>query len=505
MLSNRLIISRVLPTSLQLTGSGSASFNKLIGHNNFSTSSPSTSADYNAIYEKHKKLASKRMTQEEIIDVIKNDTLFSWNATGPASASALVMAKGEGVYFYDQNGKKFIDFNSQAMCSNLGHTVPEEVIKAVNDQLRTAAYAYPCAIVTETKAKLSQLLADLLPGDLGHLFYTSGGAESNETAMRMARLMTGRHKILARYRSYHGATLGAISLTGDPRRWPAEPAASGVVHFVDPFPVSFKWGDDEAEITKRSLQYLREIIMYEGGKNIAALFIEPVTGTNGILKPPRGYLEGIRQICDEHGILMVCDEVMNGFGRTGQMFGFMNSEGVVPDIVTMAKGINGAYLPLGAVACRDHVANFFRVNPIGIGSTYNSHPVTLASAYAALQYFLKTDVLGNVRKMEPVLIECLKDLKRRHPTVKGFRALGLFGIVELQKNSKGDPFIEYNGPAHPAINAFKADLVGNGLYTLARWSSFFTNPPLTINEQELKQGFDILDKCLTNLDKHFEK
>ncbi|EFA76445.1 aminotransferase class-III [Heterostelium album PN500] len=465
----------------------------------------SSKSNYNGLYEKHQKIAEKKMSQQEILDVIKSDTLFSWNATGPASSSALVMAKGEGVYFYDQNGKKFIDFNSQAMCSNLGHTVPQEVITAVNDQLKSAAYAYPCAIVTEIKAKLSLLLADLLPGDLGHLFYTSGGAESNETAMRMARLYTGRHKILARYRSYHGATLGSISLTGDPRRWAAEPAASGVVHFMDPFPLSFKWGENEEEVTKKSLQYLREVIAYEGGKNIAAIFIEPVTGTNGILKAPRGYLEGMRQICDEHGILMVCDEVMNGFGRTGEMFGFMNSDGVVPDIVTMAKGINGAYLPLGAVACRDHVANFFQKNPIGIGSTYNSHPVTLASAYGALQYFLKNRVLDNVNKMESVLIDCLEQLKAKHPTVKGYRALGLFGIVELQKNAKGEPFVEYNGPAHPAMGALKADFNANGLYTLLRWSSFFTNPPLIINEKELREGFAIIDKALTNLDKHFEK
>ncbi|EGC34373.1 aminotransferase class-III [Dictyostelium purpureum] len=469
------------------------------------TRSYSNKVNYNEIYKKHSKIAEKELSKDEVIKAIKENTLFSWNPTEAAANKALVMEKGDGVYFYDINGKKYIDFNSQAMCSNLGHTVPEEVIKAIDDQLRSAAYAYPCAIVTPVKAKLSMLLADIFPGDINHFFYTSGGAESNETAMRMARLFTGRHKILARYRSYHGATLGAMTLTGDPRRWNSEPGASGVVHFMDPYPYSFKWGDNEEEITEMSLKYLRETISYEGPNKIAAIFIESVTGTNGILKPPKGYLEGIRKICDETGILMVCDEVMNGFGRTGQMFGFMNSEGVIPDIVTMAKGINGAYLPLGAVGCRDHVADYFMKNPIGIGSTYNSHPVTLASAYAALQYFLKNGVLDNVQKLEPVLKKHLEELKSRHPTVKGYRSLGLFGTVELQKNSKGEPFVGYNGPAHPAMGQLQEDMVKNGLYTLLRWSSFFTNPPLTINEKELKEGFEILDKCLTNLDKHFEK
>ncbi|KYQ91735.1 aminotransferase class-III [Tieghemostelium lacteum] len=468
-------------------------------------SSKTTQPNYNEIYQKHKLISEKKFDSAEIMAGIRNNTLFSWNPSEVAANKALIMEQGDGVYFYDTNGKKYIDFNSQAMCSNLGHTVPEEVLKAVDQQLRTAAYAYPCSIVTPVKAKLSMLLADLLPGDLNYFYYTSGGAESNETAMRMARLFTGRHKILARYRSYHGATLGAMTLTGDPRRWNSEPGASGVVHFMDPYPLSFKWGENEEEITKASLQYLREVISYEGGKNIAAIFIESVTGTNGILRPPKGYLEGLRKICDENGILMVCDEVMNGFGRTGEMFGFQNSDGVIPDIVTMAKGINGAFLPLGAVACRDHIAQHFKKNPIGIGSTYNSHPVTLASAYASLQYMLKNNVLGNVKAMEPVLKECLADLQKRHPTVKGFRAMGLFGTVELQKNSKGDPFIPYNGPPHPAITQLQEEFVKSGIYTLFRWSSFFTNPPLIINEKELRTTFATIDKLLLNLDKHFEK
>ena len=284
----------------------------------------------------------------------------------PIVIRALVVDKGEGCYFYDVEGRKYLDFNSQAMCSNLGHTVPQPVIDEINNQLKTIAYVYPCAAVTPIKAKLSALLADLLPGDLNHFYFTTGGAESNETAMRMVRLKTGRQKILARYRSYHGGTLATMGLTGDPRRWYAEPTTSGVVHFLDPQPYSVSWGASEEEVCTRSLQQLREVLMYEGPQNVAAIFLESVTGTNGILIPPKGYLEGVRAICDEHGILMVCDEVMNGFGRTGALFGFMNTTPmVIPDIVTMAKGINGAFVPLGAVACRDHVAQHFMKNPIG--------------------------------------------------------------------------------------------------------------------------------------------
>lgn len=462
--------------------------------------------DYSEILKKHTELGKKEWTHEEIIKTTKANTLFSWGATEAYANAALVISRGEGSYFYDVEGRKYLDFNSQAMCSNLGHTVPQPVIDEVNAQMKSIAYSYPCASVTPIKAKLSALLADMLPGDLNHFFYTTGGAESNETAMRIARLKTGRYKILARYRSYHGGTLATMGLTGDPRRWYAEPTTPGVVHFLDPQPYSMTWGASEEEISHRSLEQLREVLMYEGPKNVAAIFLESVTGTNGILVPPKGYLEGVRAICDEHGILMVCDEVMNGFGRTGTLFGFMNSTPmVIPDVVTMAKGINGAFIPLGAVAVRDHVADHFMKNPIGIGSTYNSHPIGLASAYAALKYFLEKKVLDNVQTLAPVLKEQLEKLKQRHPTVKGYRSIGLFGIVELQKNAAGEPYIPYNGPAHPALTQFRGDLLAGGLFTLMRWSSFFTNPPLTISKEELLQGFEIIDQALTTLDRTFQK
>eukprot|EP01132_Coremiostelium_polycephalum_P001466 gene1466-1849_t len=509
MTEKQLVSSRLLPSikTPSITTSRSYSNNNSIYDYEYDISERVSNGQRNPqffhqIYEKHRDIANKKFTNEETMSAIRKNSLFTWNPSEAAANGALVMTGGDGVFFYDDKGKKYIDFNSQAMCSNLGHTVPKEVIDAINNQLKSVAYCYPCGLVTETKAKLSMLLADILPGDLDYLYYTSGGAESNETAIRMARLFTGKHKILSRYRSYHGSTLGAIGLTGDPRRWSSEPAStSGVVHFMDPFPLNFQWGRNQEQITEKALAYLREVIEYEGPQNIAAIFLESITGTNGILIPPRGYLEGVRKICNQHSILMVCDEVMNGFGRTGTMFGFENSSPmVVPDIVTMAKGINGAFLPLGAVACRSHIGEYFKTHGIGIGSTYNSHPVALASAYGSLQYFLKNNVLDNVRKMAPILRNHLFELKKKHRCIKNVRSIGLFGIIELQQNAKGDPFVPYNGPPHPVMTELKKNLINNGLYTLVRWSSFFTNPPLIISKEELDYGFNIIDRCLDKID-----
>ena len=432
----------------------------------------------------------------------RKNTLFSWGASD--TIDPIQVERGDGVYFYDTKGKKYIDFNSQAMCSNLGHTTPQSVIDSVSKQMKEISYAYPCQTVTPIKAKLSALLADILPGDLNTFFYTCGGAESNETAIRMARKFTGRQKILARYRSYHGGTAGTMALTGDPRRWGSEPSGimPGVVHVMDPYPYSFSWGNSEEEITKKNLIYLREVIEYEGPNNIAAFFLESVTGTNGILKPPKGYLEGIRSLCDEYGILLICDEVMNGFGRTGEWFGFMHTTPmIVPDIVTMAKGINGAFVPLGAVACRDHVADYFRKNAIGIGTTYNSHPVGLASAYASLKHMLQLDIVNHTKSMEKVMQNEMDKLVQNHFTVKQARVTGLFGVIDLVKDKEGNPITSYNGTPHPLMNKLRKTLLENGLFTLMRWHNLFCNPPLIIKEHEIKEGFQIIDKALTTIEK----
>jgi taurine--2-oxoglutarate transaminase len=418
------------------------------------------------------------------------------------------MARAEGVFFYDTNGKRYIDFNSMAMCSHYGHS-NREIRDAIVEQLDSAAYGYPCAVTTPIKARLSALLAEIVPGDINTFFYPSGGAESNESAMRIARTVTGRHKILAKYRGYHGGTTGTMALTGDPRRWPTEPGVSGIVHVMDPYPYNFDWGGitDEDELTRVNLQYLAEVIAYEGGHNIAAFFMEPITGTNGILKQPRGYLEGVRALCDQHGIMMVCDEVMTGFGRTGKMFGFEHTTPtVIPDIITMAKGINGAFLPLGCVGVRDHIREFFRTNNLPAGSTYNSHAVTLASAHAAILFNLRNDIVGRAAAMQTVFEDCMAGIAERHPSVKQCRAHGMFGVIELQRDPATGEWLQgYNGALHPAVAEFKAALRTEGLYTLMRWDQIYCNPPLIATEEEVREGFAVIDKCLSIIDAAIEK
>ena len=446
---------------------------------------------------------SREWSVEEIATTLRETHLVTWGATG--AVDPLQITKGEGVYFWDTKGDRYMDFNSGAMCANLGHTTPEPVIQAIEKQLREVAYAYPCHTTVPIKAKLGELMKEILPGDLNHFFYTCGGAESNEAALRMAKIFTGRSKVMARYRSYHGGSAATMALTGDPRRWAAEPAMGNVIRVFDPDPYHVSFGMDEEEITHNNLTQLREVIKYEGGHNIMAFFVESITGTNGILAPPKGYLEGVRAICDEHGILMVCDEVMNGFWRTGEPFGFMHSDTpIVPDMVTMAKGINGAVLPLGAVAVRDEIADYFMDHPISVGTTYNSHPVGLASAYAVLKHSLSLNIEAHVKAMEPVMRKHMQALADKHPAVRACRQLGLFGMIDLQKDSNGTPFVEYNGPPHPALGEFNKNLRENGLFTLFRWSSFMCNPPLIISESEIEEAFDIIDRSLAPVDAAFE-
>eukprot|EP01105_Mastigella_eilhardi_P005025 TRINITY_DN1677_c0_g1_i3.p1 TRINITY_DN1677_c0_g1~~TRINITY_DN1677_c0_g1_i3.p1 ORF type:complete len:397 (-),score=106.01 TRINITY_DN1677_c0_g1_i3:43-1233(-) len=387
------------------------------------------------------------------------------------------------------------------MCCSLGLD-NEEIAQAVYEQIRELPYAYPCSSTTPVKAKFSALLADMMPGDLKHFFFTGGGTESNESAVRMARLFTGKKKILTRYRSYHGATAMSASLTGDPRRYPAEPTDPNVVHLMDPYCYNFDWGTtSDDELVRRNLQYIQEVIEYEGPTQIAAIMIETITGTNGVLAPPKGYLNGLRAVCDKYNILLICDEVMCGFGRTGKLFGFLHSDPVIiPDMITMAKGINGAFIPLGCVAMRDRLADYFATHPTMIGSTYNSHPVALASAYAATKWCLKHKLYDHVKDMEPVMIECMNNLARKHRCFKQGRVLGLFGIFEVQKNAKGEWLVPYNGGSHPAMDKFKRALIDHGLITLCRWSQVYCVPPLVISEAELRESFRIIDECLTIVD-----
>jgi len=428
-----------------------------------------------------------RLTADEILRLNREYTFFSWSAQ--AKINPIVIDRAEGIYFWDPDGKRYIDFNSQLMSVNIGHG-DKRVADAIAAQAHQLAFAAP-QFATEVRGRLGQLLAELTPGDLNTFFFTLGGAEANENALRMARMVTGRQKVIARYRSYHGATAGAISVTGDPRRWASEPAVPGVVRVLDPY----RYGNAEPDPVDEHLAYLEEVINYEGPNTIAAFILETVTGTNGILVPPDGYLAGVRALCDKYGILMIADEVMAGFGRTGRWFAVDNWN-VVPDLLTMAKGLTSSYLPLGAVAMSDKVAAHFAERTYFGGLTYSSHPVACAAAIAAIGVLRDDDLVGNAARLGPIMANLHAELKEKHPSVGTTRSIGLFGIVELIRNrATGEPMAPFNGSS-PEMAALDARFKADGLYTMQHWNSFFTNPPLCITEAQLREAFGIIDAAL---------
>lgn len=427
------------------------------------------------------------MTGQEIVDLTKQHTLFEWSAQN--AVDPIPVAGAKGCWFWTPEGKRYLDFNSQLMCVNIGHG-DERVIKAIQDQAATLAYANPF-MATEPRARLGAELARLTPGDIDTFFFTNGGAEANENAIKIARFYTGRHKVMSFYRSYHGGTAGAMMLTGDPRRWPAEPGMPGVVHVLNPYHgIQRGW-----DTTENALAMLDETIQLEGPNTIAAIFMEPVVGTNGILIPPPGYLQGVRDLCTKYGIMMVADEVMSGFGRTGEWFA-VNHWNVVPDLLTMAKGLTSAYVPLGAVGMRHAIAEHFKTNVFWGGLTYNSHPLGCAAALATLKVYEEDDLINRARARGTFLTGLLEGLYDRHQIVGATRNIGLFGIVELVKDRASmeplSPFNTMTEPMKQLAKFFREE----GLYTFVRWNTFFTNPPLTVTEDELKHGFDIIDRGL---------
>jgi taurine--2-oxoglutarate transaminase len=432
------------------------------------------------------------MSGQEIVDLTKKHTLFEWSAQ--SKVDPIPVARAKGIYFWTPEGKRFIDFNSQLMSVNIGHG-DERVIDAITEQAKTLAYANPF-MATEPRARLGAKLAEITPGDIDTFFFTNGGAEATENAIKVARFFTGRHKIISRYRSYHGATAGSISLTGDPRRWANEPGIPGVVRVLDPYHgVDRGW-----ESAESSLAMIDEIIQLEGPQTIAGFILETVTGTNGILIPPEGYMQGVRKLCDKYGILMIADEVMAGFGRTGAWFAIDHWK-VVPDLICMAKGLTSSYLPLGALGMRHHIAQHFQDKVFFGGLTYNSHPMGCAAALATIRVYEEDRLIENAKKMGVVMKQLLADLEKRHPSVGEVRNIGLFGIVELVRSRKTkQPMAPFNGTSEEmgALGKFFRE---QGLYTIVRWNSFYTNPPLCINEQQLREAFGIIDRGLEITDR----
>ncbi len=438
------------------------------------------------------------LPDDQIIPSSKEHIFWTWSAQ--AKVNPIPVKSAKGVYFWDTDGKRYLDFNSMTMCVNIGHG-DERVIEAMVNQARQLPYAAP-GMTTKVRALASKLVAEISPGGaLTKVLFTLGGADANENAVKLARGYTGKFKILTRYRSYHGATAGAMALTGDPRRVAWEPGLMpGVVHFLDPYRYrsTFHRANldiSEADFCQDYLNHLEEIIRYEGPETIAAILMETVTGTNGIIIPPEGYLQGVRTLCDKYGIVLIADEVMSGFGRTGKWFA-VDHWNVVPDIMTMAKGLTSAYVPLGAVAMKPEIAAAFNERTFESGLTYTSHPISLAAAIANIQVMREDKLVEHAAEMGPVLNRMLKDLGEAHPSVGEVRNIGLFGIIELVKDRKTkEPMAPWNGSS-PEMVTFRKVCLDHGLFLYTHWHTALIIPPLIITEEQLKEGFDVLDEAL---------
>jgi taurine--2-oxoglutarate transaminase len=442
------------------------------------------------------------LPDSEILPLSLEHTFWTWSAQ--AKVEPIPIKRAKGVYFWDVDGKRYLDFNSMVMCVNVGHG-DERVIQAIIDQTQELPFAGP-GMATRPRAKLGKLLSEITPQGLTRFLFTLGGADANENAVKLARAYSGKHKILARYRSYHGATAGAMALTGDPRRIAWEPnLMPGVVHFLDPYryrSTFHRTNPDlsEAEFCQDYLNHLEEIIQYEGPQTIAAVLLETVTGTNGIIIPPEGYLQGVRALCDRYGILLIADEVMSGFGRTGKWFA-VNHWDVTPDLMTMAKGLTSAYAPLGAVAMREEIAASFNERVFQSGLTYTAHPISLAAAIANIQVIQQDHLVERASQMGPVLHRMLADLGEQHPSVGEVRSIGLFGIIELVRNRHSkEPLAPFDSSS-PEMVALRKRLLAQGLFLYSHWHTLLIIPPLIITEAELAEGFKILDEALEITDR----
>jgi taurine--2-oxoglutarate transaminase len=436
----------------------------------------------------------------EIVEDAKQYVLYSWSVQD--AINPIPVAGAEGRYFWDYDGKRYLDFASQLVNVNIGHQHPK-IIAAIKEQADKLCTIGP-PMASESRSQLGRLLAEVTPGDLSMSFFTNSGAEANENAIKLARLYTGRHKIVVRYRSYHGATHGAVSLTGDPRRWPTEPGMPGVVRMLDPYTYRCPAGHPDPCPVCSGAPHLEEILEYEGADTVAAVFLETVTGTNGIIPPPDGYLQSIREVCDRHGILLVLDEVMAGFGRTGRWFACENWD-VVPDILTVAKGINSGYVPLGGMIIREPLAEWVRDKYFPGGLTYAGHPLACASAVASIEAFREESVVENAAEVGGYIGEQLHELQDRHPSIGEVRGLGCFWGLELVKNRETrEMLVPFNatGPAAAPVAQLARAALERGLYLMTHWNVVMVVPPLTVTRDEVDEGIAILDEALAIADEH---
>jgi len=436
---------------------------------------------------------SKKIVQEN-----RDYTMFSWSVQ--ATSNPIHMKRGQGVWFWDGDDNRWLDFSSQLINLNVGHQHPK-VLEAIKKQVDELCFAGP-GFATEPRGALGKKLAEVT--GLAKTFFTLGGAEANENAMKIGRLVTGRDKIITRYRSYHGATMGSMTASGDPRRWPVEPGIPGIVRAFDPYCYRCPFGQKVETCARECVSHIEEIIQMEGPSNIAAVMVEGITGSNGLLVPPDDYYPRLRALCDKYGILFIDDEVMCGFGRTGKWLATQHY-GVKPDIVSCAKGLTSGYLPLGAVIVSDAIADYFENHMLWGGLTYSGHPVCCAAAVANLSVYEEEHIFANVERQGRYLASRLEAMKRKYACVGDVRYKGLFSVLELVKDkSSREPLAPFNGSS-PGMAKIAAHLKSKHLYAFSRFNMLWVCPPLIISENELSHGLDIIEEALLLVDQDLGK
>lgn len=440
--------------------------------------------------------------KDNIIKQNLDYTLFSWSKQGglnPINASY-----AEGSYIYDRDGKKYLDFSSQLMNVNIGHG-NQRITEAVAKQMKEVSYVFP-GMATDVRGRLGKKIAEITPGNLTKTFFTLGGAEAIENAIKLARIYTGRHKIITHYRAYHGGTYGAMTAGGDPRRFPSDSQAMpNVVHVENPYAYRCPWYSSSIEeCGERAFANLERIVKFENPNNIAAILFEGESGSSGCIKYPPMYLKKVRELCDKYGIMMIDDEVMSGFGRTGKMFGIDHHE-VTPDIMCLAKGLTSGYLPLGGVVVTDKIADYFNENPMVIGLTYSAHPTLCAAALENLKIIEEDNLVDKAAEMGLYIEAEVEKLKKKHKSIGDFRNTGLLGCIELVKNRiTKEPITPWNAAPEDmeVTNKMAAKIRELGMFTFVRWNYIFIAPPLNVSKAEVDEGLKIISEAIAIADEY---
>jgi taurine---2-oxoglutarate transaminase len=447
------------------------------------------------------------MNTKQKSKTLKNNldyTLFSW--TAQQGLNPIDAVKADGVYVYDRDGKQYIDFSSQLMNVNVGHN-NTKIKDAIIEQLHKLTYVFP-GIASDPRGELGKKLNEIAPDNMQKTFFTNGGADAIENAIKVARLVTGKHKIITRYRSYHGGTYGAITAGGDPRKLPIDrDQMPGIVHVEDPYCYRCPWGKEKNSCKSLCTAHVERIINFEGPENVAAILMEGESGSSGCIKYPPGYWKKIADIAKKHNILIISDEVMSGFGRCGDWFA-INNAGIKPDMIVMAKGINSGYIPLGGLMVSKEISNYFDTNPLPIGLTYSGHALACASAIANIDFIKDNNLLNKSKQLETYLIEKVEKLKEKHNSIGDFRCTGLLGCIELVKNrNTKEPLVPWNAKAHEmgVVGKISSKLRERGLITFVRWNWIFIAPPLTITKQQLDDGLDIISEALVFADEMYQE